>query len=79
MLSCKEITRLVSQSYDRHLSVVERWNVRVHLWYCLGCRRFRRQMTFLRMATQRLGRVQEFKRLSPAARARIRRGLDDNH
>lgn len=77
MLSCKEVTHLVSQSYDRRLSRVERWSVRVHLWYCLGCRRFARHVEFLRMALQRLVREQGL-RLSPSARARIRRELGAN-
>ena len=74
MLSCKEVTHLVSQSHDRRLSRLERWSVRVHLWYCLGCRRFTRQVELLRVAMQRLMREQGF-RLSPSARARIRREL----
>ena len=77
MLSCKEVTHLVSQSYDRRLSRAERWSVRVHLWYCLGCRRFARHVEFLRMALQRLVREQGL-RLSPSARARIRRELGAN-
>lgn len=79
MLSCKQVTRLVSQSHDRRLSAMERWRVRMHLWYCLGCRRFVRQMKFLSMATQRLVAEQGVKRLSPAARDRIRRSLDEHH
>lgn len=77
MLSCKEVTHLVSQSYDRRLSWLERWSVRVHLWYCLGCRRFARHVQFLRQAVRRLVREQGFT-LSPSARARIRRELGAN-
>lgn len=75
MLSCKEVTHLVSQSHDRRLSSAERWSVRVHLWYCIGCRRFARHVEFLRVALQRLVHEQVTIRLSPSARARIRREL----
>jgi Putative zinc-finger len=50
MLSCKETTRLVSQGLDRDLGFAERVALRVHLAYCVGCRRARRQMRFLRRA-----------------------------
>lgn len=77
MLSCKEVTHLVSQSYDRRLSWAERTRVRVHLWYCLGCRRFARHVEFMRQAIQRLVREQNLM-LSPSARERIRRELGAN-
>jgi predicted anti-sigma-YlaC factor YlaD len=54
MLSCRETTRLVSQGLDRELAFGERVLVRVHLAYCLGCRRARRQMRFLRRAVRAL-------------------------
>jgi hypothetical protein len=54
MLSCKETTRLVSQGLDRDLGFAERVALRVHLAYCLGCRRAGRQMRYLRRAVQGL-------------------------
>jgi Putative zinc-finger len=54
LLSCKETTRLVSQGLDRELAFGERVLLRVHLAYCLGCRRTRRQMRFLRKAVRAL-------------------------
>lgn len=54
MLSCKETTRLVSQGLDRELAFGERVLLRVHLAYCMGCRRTRRQLTFLRRAVREL-------------------------
>ena len=55
MLSCKEVTRLVSQGLDRRLGFGERLRLRVHLAICDGCANFRKQMDFLRRAVQRLG------------------------
>jgi hypothetical protein len=55
MLSCKEVTRLVSQGLDRKLGFAERVRLRVHLGICDGCTNFSKQMDFLRKAIQRLG------------------------
>jgi hypothetical protein len=54
MLSCKEVTRLVSQGLDRRLPFGRRVALRVHLAICDGCTNFTRQMDFLRKAVRRL-------------------------
>lgn len=54
MLTCKDVTYLVSQSLDRSLSLPERLRLRSHLIMCNGCRNFRSQMSLLRQACQRL-------------------------
>lgn len=53
MLSCKEATRIMSEAQDRQLSVGERLQLEMHLAMCRGCRNFREQMDFLRMACRR--------------------------
>lgn len=78
MLSCEEVTHLVSQGLDRRLSWTERWSVRVHQMYCLGCRRFARQIVFLRQAAQQFQRDDQV-RLSASARTRIGKVLSDDH
>jgi hypothetical protein len=55
MLSCKEASALMSQALDRRLSLRERLSLRLHLAICEGCRRFERQMAFLRSACRRFG------------------------
>jgi predicted anti-sigma-YlaC factor YlaD len=50
MLTCKQVSELVSHSMDRRLGWVERWRLAVHLKACEGCRNFQKQITFLRMA-----------------------------
>ena len=55
MLSCKEVTRLVSQGLDRRLGWFERLRLRVHLAICEGCTNFKKQMDFLRRALRELG------------------------
>ena len=56
MLSCKEVTRLVSQGLDRELGFAERVKLRVHLAICDGCTNFRQQLDLLRKALAHLGR-----------------------
>jgi hypothetical protein len=53
MLSCKEVTRLLSQGEDRRLSYGERVKLRLHLMVCTACTRFSRQLAFMRQALSR--------------------------
>jgi len=55
MLSCKEVTRLVSERQDRSLNFGERVALRVHFAICKGCRNAEQQLDFLRRAVARLG------------------------
>ena len=55
MLSCKEVTRLVSQDLDRRLPFGRRVALRVHLAICDGCTNFKKQMDILRRAVAHLG------------------------
>jgi predicted anti-sigma-YlaC factor YlaD len=50
MLKCVEATRMVSESQERELRLLERLSLRVHLMMCTGCRNFERQMPVLRRA-----------------------------
>jgi len=53
MLNCKEVTRLLSESQERRLSVYERMQLRMHLAMCRGCSNFEKQMNFIREACRR--------------------------
>jgi Putative zinc-finger len=55
MLTCREVTHLVSEGLDRDLGFGERVALRVHFAICHGCGTFNRQMSFLREAVKRLG------------------------
>jgi len=59
MLSCKEVTRLVSQRQDRALGFGERVALRAHFVLCAGCRNLERQIGFLRRAIARLGETDD--------------------
>ena len=53
MLSCKQVSLLLSQAQDRRLGTIERWRLRLHLRFCDGCTNFRRQLEFMRRAIGR--------------------------
>ncbi len=53
MLSCKEVTHLLSEAQDRKLPLTERMPLEIHLAMCKGCRNFKSQMQFLRQACKR--------------------------
>lgn len=54
MISCKEVSRLVSASLDRPLSLRERFRLKLHLWRCGACSNFAGQMRLMRAAMRRL-------------------------
>jgi hypothetical protein len=54
MLNCRHVTRLISQSMDAKLPWHQRLAVRIHLLYCVWCRRYAAQIQFLRKATREM-------------------------
>jgi hypothetical protein len=77
MLTCKEASRLVSESYDRRLRLTERLGLRVHLLICEACAHFAAQARFLRRASRRIAEGIEASglKLPAVARRRIARAL----
>jgi hypothetical protein len=53
MINCKQATELISQGLDRQLSLGERLHLRLHLLFCIGCRRTREQFDFMRDAMRK--------------------------
>ena len=53
-LTCKEAHRLVAEQLDRELPLGDRLRVRLHLFACTSCTRFKHQMQFLREAMKRV-------------------------
>jgi len=51
--TCKDVHRMVAESFDRDLPVWSRLQVRLHLAVCDACTNFRKQMTLLREAMRR--------------------------
>ncbi len=54
MLTCKQASKLVSQSLDRPLTWSEKVMLRLHLLICDPCTQFKRQLNMLRTALQRI-------------------------
>jgi len=54
MIVCKHNTELLSQSYDRPITLRERFAMRMHLMMCRGCRNFEKQLVFIRKAAREL-------------------------
>lgn len=52
MLKCKEACTLLSQSQDRPLTLRERISLLIHLAICPHCRRYRKQLLFIRRNIQ---------------------------
>jgi predicted anti-sigma-YlaC factor YlaD len=65
MLSCEEVTRLLSDSMDRRLPLRQQVAVRMHLFMCKLCSRYRRQLLFLREAMRRYAEDLEQGKLVP--------------
>lgn len=79
MFKCDEVSRLVSESMDRHVTFKERLGIRTHLMMCRLCRRHKNQLQFIRdlMAAYRRHLEQDVAsiRLSNEARFRIKQTL----
>ena len=53
MLTCKQVSALLSQAQDRPLGPGERLRLQLHLLVCDGCTNFRRQLDLMRAAIRR--------------------------
>lgn len=52
MMNCKQASRMVSEGLDRELGLLERMQLRLHLFVCDRCTNFSRQSAFLRRAAR---------------------------
>jgi hypothetical protein len=48
MFNCREVTRMVSESMDREMPLIQRMGIRFHLMMCRWCSRYRKQLLFIR-------------------------------
>ncbi len=62
MMNCRQAARLLSEAIDRPLTPGERLALRLHTLLCAGCRNYRRQIAFLRLACRRWGAGEETRR-----------------
>lgn len=56
MLNCKEVTQLVSESFDRRLSLREYFGLRLHTMMCGTCHLFRQLQHRIHAAILTCGR-----------------------
>jgi hypothetical protein len=78
MPTCRQVSRLQSQALDAPLSVPKRFGLSLHLLVCKWCRRYGKQIRFLRSAAhQHADELTEAtpQTLSPEARERLKRSL----
>jgi hypothetical protein len=77
MLSCKDVTQLISESMDTSLPIGKRLGVRLHLIICKWCARYERQLILIRETARRLVATVEApgETLSEEAKERIRKTI----
>jgi len=81
MLSCKDVTQLLSESMDHSLPLGKRIGVRLHLLICKFCLRYERQLFLIRETARRFAAIEDTPglpvedTLSAEARERIRKTL----
>lgn len=81
MLSCRDVTKLLSESMDTSLPIGKRIGVRVHLLMCKFCARYERQLLLIRETVRRLAALEEKpeepsgETLSEESKERIRNSL----
>jgi hypothetical protein len=75
---CREASQLQSEALDHSLSSGQRFGLRLHLLLCKWCRRYGKQIRFLRQAVhEHPDKVHESipQALSPDARERLKQSL----
>ena len=80
--NCRKATRLQSEALDRPLGLGQRIGLRIHLILCKWCRRYGKQVTFLRHAAhEHPDEMTEPvpQKLSDEARERIKQRLHANN
>ena len=81
MLSCREATRMISESVDHPLTWNRRVRLRIHLLLCTYCARFEAQSHWLKAYSNRyFGGAEgacQGECLSAEARARIEQALSE--
>ena len=81
MPTCRQAGRLQSEALDRPLSLPKRFGLGLHLMLCKWCRRYGKQLRFLRRAAHEHDDdllEAEPRRLSPEARNRLKHLLESH-
>ena len=81
MMNCKQSSQLISRGLDVTLSKRERFALKLHLFMCKYCSRFRQQLTAINVAISKLGKQIEDDsniRLPEETKARIVKALESD-
>jgi hypothetical protein len=52
-IDCRQASRLLSQAQEHPLSAGDRLRLRLHILFCVACKRVEMQLRFLRRAVER--------------------------
>jgi hypothetical protein len=74
MMNCRRMSRRISESLDRPLSIIQWLSMRLHLLLCPSCARFWRAIHWLHRS---FPTAPVKARLSEDARGRIRQALEE--
>ncbi len=80
-MNCRDTSQLLSEQLEHPLKLSSRCALRLHLWMCVSCRRFARQLQTIDVGLKHLARAEAAETpsdLSPQARERIRQVLDQH-
>lgn len=77
MISCQEAMDLASRALDNQLSRRQRWMLKLHVWFCQGCRRYQHQIQRIHRLCRKADPELWLPRLNltPQARERILKRL----
>lgn len=53
IVSCKDVSHVLSRMQDNELTTIERWKLKLHLTACDACMKFEKQLRFLREAMRK--------------------------
>lgn len=83
--ACREITRTISDSMDRKLSLKERIGLKLHIMSCVLCERYQTQMIALNKMLNKYSLLLDEEemlggtRLKPEAKERIKKMIEMEH
>ena len=80
---CRDMASLMSRALDGNLTPTERFAINLHMLYCTACRRYNKQLGFMRRILEHTGSAaldgwtDESVTLSPQAREKLQAALKD--
>ena len=75
MLTCRDTSRLLSKGQEQSLRFREQWALKMHLFFCVSCRRYARQLRWMDQAFHLIAGKWGAYHMSAEARERIRATL----